>query len=118
MEKLKLYSQLNKIQKWLDDNDYKVNKFLLGEYTADDERWLTYQQERSAKLQEYNDIELRIKEITDAEIAYTRDNKERIKQERLDALKEPEPITEEIIEEVIELTESELLEDIIEDETT
>lgn len=101
MEKLKLYSQLNKITKWLTDNDYKVNKHLLGEYADDDERWTTYLQERQDKLQAYNDIELRIKEITDAEIAYAIENKERIKQERLDALKEPE-VVEELVEETLE----------------
>lgn len=113
MEKLKLYSQLNKITKWLTDNDYKVNKHLLGEYADDDERWTTYLQERQDKLQAYNDIELRIKEITDAEIAYAIENKERIKQERLDALKEPE-----VVEELVEQTEIEILEDIIEDMDT
>jgi len=101
MEKLKLYSQLNKITKWLTDNDYKINKHLLGEYADDDERWTTYLQERQDKLQAYNDIELRIKEITDAEIAYAIENKERIKQERLDALKKPE-VVEDLVEETLE----------------
>ena len=28
--------------KWLADNDWKVNKHLLGEWADDDERWLAY----------------------------------------------------------------------------
>lgn len=42
------------IQKWLKDNDYKVNKRILGELT--DEQWEEYKETRSTLLEEYNSM--------------------------------------------------------------
>jgi hypothetical protein len=55
--KIVLEFELKQIKIWLKDNDYKVNKFSLGEYDAKDERWITYLKERDIKLKRYNDIE-------------------------------------------------------------
>jgi hypothetical protein len=55
--KIALKIELNQIKIWLRENDYKVNKHILGEYQDDDERWTDYLQERSVKLARYNDIE-------------------------------------------------------------
>lgn len=33
--------------KWLSDNDWKVNKHTLGEWSDDDERWLAYLADRA-----------------------------------------------------------------------
>lgn len=41
--------------KWLTDNDWKVNKRMLGEWAEDDERWLAYLADRAtmrAKIDE------------------------------------------------------------------
>ena len=34
--------RIAEIQKWLDDNDWKVNKVFLGEWAEDDARWQEY----------------------------------------------------------------------------
>ena len=36
------YKKKTKALKWLSDNDWKVNKNILGEWADDDERWLEY----------------------------------------------------------------------------
>ena len=41
--------ELKEIHKWLCDNDWKVNKIVIGEWQQDDERWLEYLQERQVK---------------------------------------------------------------------
>ena len=41
--------ELWEIQKWFSDNDWIVNKIVVGEWTTDDERWLNYLAERKAK---------------------------------------------------------------------
>ena len=55
--KIRLQIEKNTIKAWLQENDYKINKHLLGEYADDDVRWVEYLQERSVKLARYNDIE-------------------------------------------------------------
>lgn len=42
-------AELKEIHKWLCDNDWKVNKIVIGEWQQDDERWLEYLQERQVK---------------------------------------------------------------------
>ena len=41
--------ELWEIQKWFSDNDWIVNKIIVGEWTTDDERWINYLAERKAK---------------------------------------------------------------------
>lgn len=41
--------------KWLADNDWKVNKRMLGEWAEDDERWLAYLEERKAMRAQYDE---------------------------------------------------------------
>ena len=41
--------ELWEIQKWFSDNDWIVNKIVVGEWTTDDERWLNYLAERKVK---------------------------------------------------------------------
>jgi hypothetical protein len=49
--------EMKSILKWLLDNDYKINKHTLGEYSDSDERWTTYLIERQLKLSRYNELE-------------------------------------------------------------
>ena len=41
--------------KWLADNDWKVNKRMLGEWAEDDERWLAYLEERKQMRAQYDE---------------------------------------------------------------
>lgn len=41
--------ELWQIQKWFSDNDWIVNKIVVGEWTTDDERWINYLAERKVK---------------------------------------------------------------------
>lgn len=43
--------------KWLADNDWKVNKRMLGEWAEDDERWLAYLADRAKARAEYDEAE-------------------------------------------------------------
>ena len=42
---------------WLADNDWKVNKRMLGEWTEDDERWLAYLADRAAMRAKIDEAE-------------------------------------------------------------
>jgi hypothetical protein len=50
--------EIKSILKWLSDNDYKINKHILGEYSDNDERWVNYLTERQVKLSRYNQLEV------------------------------------------------------------
>lgn len=50
------------IFQWFADNDYKINKHTLGEYSDTDERWTSYLKERKEKLLRYNELELLLEE--------------------------------------------------------
>lgn len=50
--------EMSAIKKWLNANDYIINKHLLGEYSDTDYRWLNYLAERKIKLARYNEIEI------------------------------------------------------------
>jgi hypothetical protein len=43
--------------KWLSDNDWKVNKHTLGEWSDDDERWLAYLSDREKVRSAIDDAE-------------------------------------------------------------
>ena len=43
--------------KWLTDNDWKVNKHTLGEWSDTDERWLAYLAERAQARADYDAAE-------------------------------------------------------------
>jgi hypothetical protein len=51
------HNETQDIQTWLKENDYKINKHLLGEYAENDPRWTDYLQQRQVKLARYNDLE-------------------------------------------------------------
>lgn len=57
------FYEMEKIKEWLVENDYKVNKHSLGEYSDTDKRWTSYLKERQEKLLIYNELELLINEI-------------------------------------------------------
>lgn len=42
------------VLKWFADNDWKVNKHMLGEWSEEDPRWLAYLEERKTKRAEYD----------------------------------------------------------------
>lgn len=41
--------------KWLADNDWKINKRVLGEWAEDDERWLAYLEDRAKMRAQYDE---------------------------------------------------------------
>lgn len=41
--------ELNQIKQWFKDNDWKVNKVVIGEWDKSDGRWLEYLEERAIK---------------------------------------------------------------------
>ncbi len=45
------------VLKWLSENDWKVNKHTLGEWSDDDPRWLSYLEMRKSKRAEYDEAE-------------------------------------------------------------
>lgn len=47
--------------KWLSDNDWKVNKHTLGEWSDDDERWLAYLSDREKVRAVIDDAEAVLK---------------------------------------------------------
>lgn len=44
------------IEKWLFDNDWKVNKIFLGEWSKDDPRWTEYLTTRAALRAEHEEL--------------------------------------------------------------
>lgn len=48
--------ELSEIQKWFNDNDWKINKIVIGEWTKDDERWTTYLEERQIKRNRQDEL--------------------------------------------------------------
>lgn len=44
------------IYKWLIDNDWKVNKYVLGEWKSDDMRWANYINDRLIKRKRLDEI--------------------------------------------------------------
>ena len=44
-----VHRELQAIQKWFYDNDWKVNKVVIGEWKTTDNRWLDYLTERTIK---------------------------------------------------------------------
>lgn len=45
------------ILQWLADNDWKVNKVVVGEWTKEDPRWLQYLNDRTTKRMRLDEIE-------------------------------------------------------------
>lgn len=45
---MKIRKRLMEIQKWFKDNDWKVNKYAIGEWSPVDERWVEYLRTREA----------------------------------------------------------------------
>ena len=50
------WHELHDINQWLLDNDYKVNKYVLGEYTDTSQAWIDYKAERAQKIARYNEL--------------------------------------------------------------
>ena len=48
------------ILQWLADNDWKVNKVVVGEWEKEDPRWIEYISERQAKRKRLDEIEKEI----------------------------------------------------------
>ena len=49
------YAKMNQSLKWFADNDWKVNKHILGEWADDDERWLEYLAGREKARKTYDE---------------------------------------------------------------
>ena len=41
--------ELMQIKSWLSNNDWKINKIVIGEWETTDERWTSYLEERAVK---------------------------------------------------------------------
>lgn len=52
--------EMASIKKWLNENDYIINKHTLGEYSDTDYRWTNYLAERKVKLARYNELEIKV----------------------------------------------------------
>lgn len=52
--------RLRELSNWLSDNDWKINKVFLGEWSTDDPRWLEYLETRAAVRAEQDEL---IKEV-------------------------------------------------------
>lgn len=48
--------RIRAIEKWLFDNDWKVNKVFLGEWSEDDPRWTEYLTTRAALRAEHEEL--------------------------------------------------------------
>jgi hypothetical protein len=61
LDEIKLRQALEKEQadilQWLADNDWKVNKVVVGEWTKEDQRWIDYLNERQVKRNRLDQIE-------------------------------------------------------------
>ncbi len=58
-QKVAYRKELNEIQVWFKENDWKPNKIITGEWTEDDQRWKDYLQERTiyrARQDELNEL--------------------------------------------------------------
>lgn len=49
-------NELHEIKKWFKDNDWKVNKIIVKEWTEDDPRWLSYVKERKEKRERQDQL--------------------------------------------------------------
>ena len=56
LNKVNIKKELAEIQKWFFDNDWKINKIVIGEWTKDDERWTTYLEERQIKRNRQDEL--------------------------------------------------------------
>jgi hypothetical protein len=50
------------ITSWLYQNDWKINKVFIGEWSANDQRWLDYLSERTIKRNRLDEINLSIEQ--------------------------------------------------------
>lgn len=57
------FYEMGEIKRWLSENDYKVNKHALGEYSDTDKRWTSYLKERKEKLLKYNELEILLEKV-------------------------------------------------------
>lgn len=55
-EECKLNRELSQIQRWFQENDWKPNKIITGEWTTHDQRWLDYLAERLIKRNRQDEI--------------------------------------------------------------
>lgn len=49
MDRREILIELEQIKNWFSANDWKVNKFVLGEWQEDDPRWQDYLTQRAEK---------------------------------------------------------------------
>lgn len=56
-EYMSLINEKKEILKWLADNDWKINKVVLGEWTENDVRWSDYLNRRAEKRQRLDEID-------------------------------------------------------------
>lgn len=52
-----LRSELHSIESWLSANDYKIFKFILGEWTSETTKWIEYLAERKVKRARQNELQ-------------------------------------------------------------
>lgn len=49
INKANLSEEYFEIKQWFNENDWKINKVFLGEWTEKDKRWVKYKKERQIK---------------------------------------------------------------------
>lgn len=55
--------ELMQIKSWLSDNDWKVNKIVIGEWDSDDIRWEEYLNERALKRARQDELNELLNEL-------------------------------------------------------
>lgn len=56
MSQTKILQEIATIDKWLKDNDWKVNKIVIGEWQVSDERWIDYLNNRFDKRKRRDEL--------------------------------------------------------------
>ena len=56
LKRFEAFERSRELSIWLSDNDWKINKVFLGEWSADDPRWLEYLETRAAVRAELDEL--------------------------------------------------------------
>lgn len=65
VKKQKLINERQQILNWFSEHDYYINKIVLGEWTNEDSRYISYIEQRALKRNRLDEIEIEINNIGD-----------------------------------------------------
>lgn len=58
LQRARMIHESGVIKSWFKDNDWKVNKIILGEWEDTDPRWVEYKEQRAAKRARLDEIKV------------------------------------------------------------